>query len=230
MVEAPTTITVDGNVTLTGEGDAFTINADTTLVFEDGASLTLSGYTNGFVVSNALVESGNMTITATSTMDVFRLKTNGKLELSGSSTITGSGKTGTTNRALVLESGEGQAITLMENATLTATNFYRGLETGGAKHYTISGTGMNSSTFNFQGNTVGMALSYFDEDAHYEDCKLDVSNCVENGISHAAGQRRHLGPVFRQCEYPLCEQHPHQRHCHPLPYRPLPVRQLRDDD
>lgn len=182
VVEAPTTITVDGNVTLTGEGDAFTINADTTLVFEDGASLTLSGYTNGFVVSNALVESGNMTITATSTMDVFRLKTNGKLELSGSSTITGSGKTGTTNRALVLESGEGQAITLMENATLTATNFYRGLETGGAKHYTISGTGMNSSTFNFQGNTVGMALSYFDEDAHYEDCKLDVSNCVENGI------------------------------------------------
>lgn len=182
VVEAPTTITVDGNVTLTGEGDAFTINADTTLVFEDGASLTLSGYTNGFVVSNALVESGNMTITATSTMDVFRLKTNGKLELSGSSTITGSGKTGTTNRALVLESGEGQAITLMENATLTATNFYRGLETGGAKHYTISGADMDSSEFDFSDNNCGMALSYFDSDAHFEDCTLEVSNCDASGI------------------------------------------------
>lgn len=182
VVEAPTTITVDGNVTLTGEGDAFTINADTTLVFEDGASLTLSGYTNGFVVSNALVESGNMTITATSTMDVFRLKTNGKLELSGSSTITGSGKTGTTNRALVLESGEGQAITLTESATLTATNFYRGLETGGAKHYTISGAGMDSSEFDFSDNNCGMALSYFDSDAHFEDCTLEVSNCDASGI------------------------------------------------
>ncbi|MFQ9412293.1 MAG: hypothetical protein ACLR1T_16390 [Evtepia gabavorous] len=41
---------------------------------------------------------------------------------------------------------------------------------------------MDSSTFDFQGNTVGMALSYFDEDANYKNCKLDVSNCEENGI------------------------------------------------
>lgn len=179
---ANATITISGAVTLTGAGDAFTINANTELVFEEGASLTLSGYTNGFVVSNALVESEDMTITAATQMDVFRLKTAGQLKLSGSSTITGSEKDGTTNRALVLESGEGQAITLAENTTLTATNFYRGLETGGAKHYTISGANMDSSTFNFQNNTVGMALSYFDEDANYKNCKLDVSNCDENGI------------------------------------------------
>ncbi|MDE2522283.1 MAG: hypothetical protein O0X93_03850 [Methanocorpusculum sp.] len=179
---ANATITISGAVTLTGTGDAFTINADTELVFEEGASLTLSGYTNGFVVADAAVTSANMEITAATQMDVFRLKTDGQLELSGSSTITGSEKDGPTNRALVLESGEGQAITLAENTTLTATNFYRGLETGGAKHYTISGAGMDSSTFNFQNNTVGMALSYFDEDANYENCKLDVSNCDENGI------------------------------------------------
>lgn len=176
------TITVQGQVTLNGSGDAFTIAANTQLVFEEGATLTLSGYTNGFVVKNATVISEDMNITATSQMDVFRLRTNGELSLSGSSTIIGSGKEGTANRALVLESGEGQAITLAEDATLTASNFYRGLETGGAKHYTVSGAGMDRSTFNFQGNTVGMALSYFDEDANYENCKLDVSNCVENGI------------------------------------------------
>lgn len=176
------TITVQGQVTLNGSGDAFTIAANTQLVFEEGATLTLSGYTNGFVVKNATVISEDMNITATSQMDVFRLRTNGELSLSGSSTIIGSGKEGTANRALVLESGEGQAITLAEDTTLTASNFYRGLETGGAKHYTVSGAGMDRSTFNFQGNTVGMALSYFDEDANYEDCKLDVSNCDENGI------------------------------------------------
>lgn len=176
------TITVQGQVTLNGSGDAFTIAANTQLVFEEGATLTLSGYTNGFVVENATVTSEDMNITAASQMDVFRLRTNGELSLSGSSTITGSGKEGTANRALVLESGEGQAITLAEDTTLTASNFYRGLETGGAKHYTVSGAGMDRSTFNFQGNTVGMALSYFDEDANYEDCKLDVSNCDENGI------------------------------------------------
>ena len=85
------TITVQGQVTLNGSGDAFTINADTQLVFEEGASLTLSGYTNGFVVKNATVISEDMNITATSQMDVFRLRTNGELSLSGSSTIIGSG-------------------------------------------------------------------------------------------------------------------------------------------
>lgn len=182
VINEPTKLIVSEDVTLSGTGNAFTINADTELVFENDASLTLSGYANGFAVSGATLTSADMNITASSQMDVFRLKTNGKLLLSGNSTITGSGKEGTTNRALVLEGGEGQAITLAENATLTATNFYRGLETGGAKHYTISGAGMDSSTFDFQGNTVGMALSYFDEDANYKNCKLDVSNCDENGI------------------------------------------------
>ena len=178
------TITVDGNVTLTGTGDAFTINADTTLVFEDGASLTLSGYTNGFVVENATVISANMDINAASQMDVFRLRNAGELSLSGNNSIQGSSKEGTTNRAIVLEGGgaQYQAVTLAANSTLAANNFYRAVETGGAKHYTISGADMDSSTFNFQNNTVGMALSYFDEDANYKDCKLDVSNCDENGI------------------------------------------------
>lgn len=181
-ISEPTKLIVSGDITLNGVDDAFTINADTELVFEDGATLTLSGYTNGFVVAGATLTSANMNITALDEMDVFRLKTDGKLELSGDNTITGSGKSGTTNRALVLESGEGQAVTLAENTTLAANNFYRAVETGGAKHYTISGMGMDSSTFNFQNNTVGMALSYFDEDANYENCTLDVSNCDENGI------------------------------------------------
>lgn len=181
---ANATITISGAVTLTGTGDAFTINADTTLVFEDGASLTLSGYTNGFVVKDATVTSEDMAITAATQMDVFRLRNAGELSLSGNNSIQGSGKEGTTNRAIVLEGGgaQYQAVTLAANSTLAANNFYRAVETGGAKHYTISGANMDSSTFNFQNNTVGMALSYFDEDANYKNCKLDVSNCVENGI------------------------------------------------
>ncbi len=183
-VGQPAKLVVSGAVTLTGSGDAFTINADTTLEFAEGASLTLTGYTNGFVVEDATVTSGDMTITASSQMDVFRLQDGGGLYLSGDNSIQGSSKEGTTNRAIVLEGGgaQYQTVTLAANSTLAANNFYRGLETGGASNYTVSGAGMDSSTFNFQGNTVGMALSYFDEDANYEDCKLDVSNCDENGI------------------------------------------------
>lgn len=183
-VGQPAKLVVSGAVTLTGSGDAFTINADTTLEFAEGASLTLTGYTNGFVVEDATVTSGDMTITASSQMDVFRLQDGGGLYLSGDNSIQGSGKAGTTNRAIVLEGGgaQYQTVTLAANSTLAANNFYRALETGGASNYTVSGAGMDSSTFNFQGNTVGMALSYFDEDANYEDCKLDVSNCDENGI------------------------------------------------
>lgn len=183
-VGQPAKLVVSGAVTLTGSGDAFTINADTTLEFAEGASLTLTGYTNGFVVEDATVTSGDMTITASSQMDVFRLQDGGGLYLSGDNSIQGSSKEGTTNRAIVLEGGgaQYQTVTLAANSTLAANNFYRALETGGAKNYTISGAGMDRSTFNFQGNTVGMALSYFDEDANYENCKLDVSNCVENGI------------------------------------------------
>lgn len=182
-------ITVNGAATMTGSGtgDAFTINADTTLVFNEGATLTLTGYTNGFVVSgdNAVtLTSANMNITANSQMDVFRLRNNGQLSLTGSNTIIGSGKEGVTNRAIVLEgnNAQNQAITLGVDTTLAAHSFYRGLETGGAKNYTISGAGMNSSTFNFSNNNCGMALSYFDQNATFEDCTLEVSNCDASGI------------------------------------------------
>lgn len=181
------TITVSGAATMTGSGtgDAFTINADTTLVFEEGATLTLTGYTNGFVVNGATLSGGGWAITDGDGMDLIRLKTGGKLNITGDVDLNGYDKTNTTSRGIVLQSTEangGQQITLAANTTLYANNFYRGLETGGAKDYTISGAGMDSSTFDFQNNTVGMALSYFDENANYEDCKLEVSNCVENGI------------------------------------------------
>lgn len=187
LIETPSKLIVSGNVTLTGSGNAFTINADTELVFEEGASLTLSGYTNGFVVeddSAVTLASSNMDITASTQMDVFRLRNNGQLSLSGDNTITGSGKEGATNRAIVLEgnNAQNQAVTLVANSTLTANNFYRGLETGGAKNYTISGAGMDSSTFDFSNNNCGMALSYFDQNATFEDCKLEVSNCDASGI------------------------------------------------
>lgn len=202
-IETPTKLVVNGPVTLTGTGDAFTIGADTELVFEEGASLTLTGYTNGFVVSNATVTSEDMDITAASQMDVFRLKTNGKLELSGNSTITGSGKEGATNRAIVLASGSGQEVTLAANSTLAANNFYRGVETGGASGYTISGAGMDSSTFDFSGNDCGMYLSYFDSDAHFQKCKLEVSNCPTSGIfmrqDNAALDGLYIDEVYINC-------------------------------
>ena len=185
IVEGNSTITVSGAVTLTGAGDALTITASTALVFEDGASLTLSGYANGFVVSDAVLTSKDMQITATSEMDVFRLKAKAELHLSGENDIQGCGKTGTANRAIVLEStpvDEGQTVTLAANSTLHANNFYRGMETGSAKDYTISGEGMESSVFDFSNNDCGIALSYFDQDANFKDCKLEVSNCTTSGF------------------------------------------------
>lgn len=178
------TITVEGDVTLDGTGDAFTINADTTLVFEDDATLTLSGYTNGFVVENATVISANMDITAASQMDVFRLRNAGELSLSGNNSIQGSSKEGTTNRAIVLEGGgaQYQAVTLAANSTLAANNFYRGMETGGAQNYVISGESMSTSVYDFSGNDCGIAMSYFDRTVNYEYCKLEVSNCETSGI------------------------------------------------
>lgn len=180
----PTKFVVSGAVTLSGSGDAFTIMHDSELVFEPGASLTLTGYTNGFVVQNATLSGSGWVINDGDGMDLIRLKTGGQLDITGDVDLNGFNKN-TSSRGIVLEStaaNGGQQITLAANTTLAANAFYRGLETGGAKNYTISGAGMDSSTFDFQNNTVGMALSYFDEDANYEDCKLEVSNCVENGI------------------------------------------------
>lgn len=180
----PTKFVVSGAVTLSGSGDAFTIMYDSELVFETGASLTLTGYTNGFVVQNATLSGSGWVIHDGDGMDLIRLKTGGQLDITGDVDLNGFNKN-TSSRGIVLEStaaNGGQQITLAANTTLAANAFYRGLETGGAKDYTISGAGMDSSTFDFKNNTVGMALSYFDENANYEDCKLDVSNCVENGI------------------------------------------------
>lgn len=198
------TITITGDVTLTGSGDAFTIGADTNLVFEEGASLTLSGYTNGFVVENATVSSANMDIVAQSQMDVFRLKNSGKLDLTGDNSIYGSGKTGTTNRAIVLPgSTSGQAVTLAADSTLAANNFYRAIETGGASGYTISGSNRDTSVFDFSDNECGMFISYFDTNVNFKDCKLEVSDCLTSGIfmrqDNAALDGLYIDNVFINC-------------------------------
>ena len=184
-INVPSKLIVSGNVTLNGSENAFTINADTELVFEEGASLTLNGYTNGFVVENATLSGGGWVITDGDGMDLIRLRTGGKLTITDDVDLNGYSKTENTSRGVILEStaaNGGQQITLAENKTLSANNFYRGLETGGAKDYTVSGAGMAKSTFDFSGNDCGMALSYFDQNANFEDCKLEVSNCTTSGI------------------------------------------------
>lgn len=187
-ITEPSTIVVQGNAVLTkADGDAdnaFTINANTTLEFDSGASLTLSGYTNGFAVSNATLSGGGWVINDGDGMDLFKLNTGGKLNITGNVDLNGKDKTeATASRAIFLPWGtSGQAVTLGENVTLAATNFYRGLETGGASNYTISGAWMNSSEFDFSNNNCGMALSYFDSNARFENCTLEVSNCDASGI------------------------------------------------
>lgn len=185
LIETPSKLIVSGNVTLNGSENAFTINADTELVFEEGASLTLNGYTNGFVVQNATLSGGGWVITDGDGMDLIRLKTGGKLNITDDVDLNGYSKTESASRGVILEStaaNGGQQITLAENKALSANNFYRGLETGGAKDYIISGAGMSKSTFDFSGNDCGMALSYFDQNANFKDCKLEVSNCTTSGI------------------------------------------------
>lgn len=187
-ITEPSTIVVQGNAVLTkADGDAdnaFTINANTTLEFDSGASLTLSGYTNGFAVSNATLSGGGWVINDGDGMDLFKLNTGGKLNITGNVDLNGKDKTeATASRAIFLPWGtSGQAVTLGENVTLAANNFYRGMETGGASNYTISGAWMNSSEFDFSNNNCGMALSYFDSNARFEDCTLEVSNCTASGI------------------------------------------------
>lgn len=180
----PTKFVVSGAVTLSGSGDAFTIMYDSELVFETGASLTLTGYTNGFVVQNATLSGSGWVIHDGDGMDLIRLKTGGQLDITGDVDLNGFNKN-TSSRGIILEStaaNGGQQITLAANTTLSANNFYRGLESGGAKGYTVSGAGMESSTFDFSNNNCGMALSYFDQNATFEDCKLEVSNCDASGI------------------------------------------------
>ena len=181
----PTKFVVSGAVTLSGNGDAFTITQDAELVFETGASLTLTGYTNGFVVQGAVLSGSGWVIHDGDGMDLIRLKTGGQLDITGDVDLNGYSKTESTSRGIILEStaaNGGQQITLAANTTLSANNFYRGLESGGAKDYTVSGAGMDSSTFDFSNNNCGMALSYFDQNATFENCKLEVSNCDASGI------------------------------------------------
>ncbi|WP_273397588.1 hypothetical protein [Thermophilibacter mediterraneus] len=185
--EGTNTITVSGNATMSGNGDAFTINANTTLEFDPGATLTLTGYTNAFVVSNATLSGGGWNITDGDGMDLFRLKTGGKLSIDDDVTLAGNGTdaatdTAAASRAIVLESGSGQEVALVDGATLAASNFYRGMETGGASGYTISGQNRETSIFDFSDNDCGMALSYFDSNATYKNCKLEVSDCLTSGI------------------------------------------------
>lgn len=181
------TITVSGDVTLEGGEDAFTITGNTQLTFAEGAKLTLKGYTNGFVVDGAELTVNGGTITDGDGMDLIRLKTGGELSVTGNVTLNGYG-TGAAagenaaSRGVILESGSGQKVTLEDGGFLKATNFYRGMETGGASNYTISGQGMDSSTFDFSGNDCGIAISYFDANATYQSCKLEVSNCLTSGI------------------------------------------------
>ena len=185
-ITSPTKLIVSGDVTLTGSEDAFTISANTELVFNEGASLTLYGYDNAFVVSGATLSGGGWVINDGDGMDLFRLQDGGKLNVTSNVDLNGyldgDGNITTDSRAIVLQSGSGQAVTLGSGVTLAANNFYRGLETGGASGYTISGAGMDSSTFDFSENDCGMALSYFDSNAHFKDCKLEVSNCTNSGI------------------------------------------------
>ena len=182
-VSTPTKLVVSGDVTLTGTGNAFTINADTTLEFAEGASLTLTGYDNGFVVENATLSGGGWVINDGDGMDLFRLKNSGELNITGNVDLNGHGNTDTTSRAIVLPgSSSGQEVALAANTTLSANNFYRGVETGGASTYTISGMDMNTSVFDFSDNDCGMFISYFDSNVYFTQCKLEVSNCTNRGI------------------------------------------------
>lgn len=207
-INEPTTLVIDGDVTLDGtgvtDGNAFNINDDVTLQFNEGATLTLKNYTNGFVVENATVSSANMDIVAETQMDVFRLKNSGKLDLTGDNSIYGSGKTGTTNRAIVLPgSSSGQAVTLAADSTLAANNFYRAIETGGASGYTISGISRDTSVFDFSDNECGMFISYFDSNVNFKDCKLEVSDCDTSGIfmrqDNASLNGLYIDNVFINC-------------------------------
>lgn len=199
------TITISGAVTLTGTGDAFTINANTELVFEEGASLTLTGYDNAFVVENATLSGGGWVINDGDGMDLFELKNNGKLNITSDVDLNGAGKTeATASRAIFLPWGtSGQAVTLGANVTLAANNFYRGLETGGASSYTISGAGMYDSEFDFSDNDCGMYLNYFDTNANYKLCTLEVSNCPTSGIfmrqDNAALDGLYIDEVYINC-------------------------------
>ena len=199
------TLTIQGEVALDGDGDAFTINADATLVFAEGASLTLTGYDNAFVVENATLSGGGWVINDGDGMDLFRLKTSGKLNITSDVVLSGNGATDTTSRAIVLpgSGAQNQAIHLAANTTLEANDFYRGVETGGASNYTISGENRDTSVFDFSENDCGMYLSYFDSNAHFNKCKLEVSNCTTSGIfmrqDNASLNGLYIDNVFINC-------------------------------
>lgn len=204
-IEEPATIEIVGDVTMTSTGDAFTINANTELVFEEGASLTLTGYDNAFVVENATLSGGGWVINDGDGMDLFRLKTSGQLNITSDVVLNGNGATDTTSRAIVLpgSGAQNQAIHLAANTTLEANDFYRGVETGGASNYTISGENRDTSVFDLSENDCGMFISYFDNNAHFTKCKLEVSNCTTSGIfmrqDNAALDGLYIDEVYINC-------------------------------
>lgn len=178
------TITVTGNAVLNGSGgDAITINDDATMNFEQGATLTVTGYDNAFVIENGTLTGGGWHVIDGDGLDLFRLKTGGKLDITSDVDLDGNGSDITTSRAIVLPgSSSDQAVTLGEGCTLAANNFYRAIETGGAVNYSIDGENKATSIFDFSENGCGMALSYFDQQAHFNDCTFQVENCDQSGI------------------------------------------------
>ena len=198
-VTAPTTIAEDATITVTGNavlngtgGDAITINANVTMNFDQGATLTVTGYDNAFVIENGTLSGGGWHIIDGDGLDLFRLKNSSELNITSDVDLDGYGSDITTSRAIVLPgSSSGQAVTLGEGCTLAANNFYRAIETGGASSYTISGanSGLEEnadpdtvSTFDFSDNDCGMFISYFDTNVNFANCKLEVSDCLTSGI------------------------------------------------
>ena len=182
--EGTNTITITGDVTLTGSGDAFTINADTELVFAEGASLTFTGYDNAFVIENGTLSGGGWHIIDGDGLDLFRLKTGSTLDITSDVDFDGNGVGNTASRAIVLPGGgaQDQAVIVANGATLHANDFYRGIETGAAQNYSVKGESKTGSTYDLSGNDCGIFINYGDRNAHYNNCTIDVKNCKTSGI------------------------------------------------
>lgn len=182
--EGTNTITITGDVTLTGSGDAFTINADTELVFAEGASLTFTGYDNAFVIENGTLSGGGWHIIDGDGLDLFRLKTGSTLDITSDVDFDGNGVGNTASRAIVLPGGgaQDQVVIVANGATLHANDFYRGIETGAAQNYSVKGESKTGSTYDLSGNDCGIFINYGDRNAHYNNCTIDVKNCKTSGI------------------------------------------------
>lgn len=190
-VTAPTTIDEDATITVTGNavlngsgGDAITINADVTMDFEQGATLTVTGYDNAFVIENGTLTGGGWHIIDGDGLDLFRLKNSSELNITSDVDLDGNGVGNTTSRAIVLPGGgaQDQVVIVANGATLHANDFYRGIETGAAQNYSVKGESKTGSTYDLSGNDCGIFINYGDRNAHYNNCTIDVKNCKTSGI------------------------------------------------